>query len=82
MNWQHTTNDTHDDLNKPNFPLNTATCGLQYVNFPSLTATLIVAILQASNDKGNLVTANYGEVARSTTNEFATNVTFQIKIVD
>ena len=37
-------------------------CGLQYVNFLSLKATLIVAILQVPDDKGILVTANYGQM--------------------
>ena len=36
--------------------------GLQYVNFPSLRSTSIVAILQVPDGKGILVTANYGQV--------------------
>ena len=36
-------------------------CGLQYVNFSALAATLTVAILQVPDGKGILVTANYGQ---------------------
>ena len=36
--------------------------GLQYVNFPTLKSTSIVAVLQVPDGKGILVTANYGQV--------------------